>query len=206
MESDEEEKESDLACVNVPFHFKKYTIQDKKIIIEQPIREMVEPGKSYDGPENAKRIDLAELGEEPKPAYIASDLSYEEETLLIKTLKQYKDVFRWSYKDLKGVDPEICWHTIPLKPDAKTNRQRPYTYNESFARKIKDEIDKLKEAKFIYEIEHTNWVSPIVVIPKKNGKLRVCINLKKVNVAMIRDNYPLPIMDHVLERVAGKQA
>ena len=37
------------------------------------------------------------------------------------------------------------------------------------------------EAKFIYEIEHTEWVSPIVVAPKKNGKLRVCVNLKKVN-------------------------
>ena len=62
------------------------------------------------------------------------------------------------------------------------------------------------EAKFIYEIKHTEWVSPIVIVPKKNGKLRICVNLKKVNVETIRDHYPLPIMDHVLERVAGKQA
>ena len=62
------------------------------------------------------------------------------------------------------------------------------------------------EAEFIYEIEHTKWVSPIVIVPKKNKKLRVCINLKKVNAVTIRDHYPLPIMDHVLERVAGKQA
>ena len=50
------------------------------------------------------------------------------------------------------------------------------------------------------------WVSPIVVVPKKNGKLRVCINLKKVNAATVRDHYPLPITDHVLERVAGGEA
>ena len=62
------------------------------------------------------------------------------------------------------------------------------------------------EAEFIYEIEHTSWVSPIVVVPKKNGKLRLCVNLKKVNAATIRDNYPLPIAEHVLERVAGKKA
>ena len=62
------------------------------------------------------------------------------------------------------------------------------------------------EAEFIYEIEHTEWVSPIVIIPKKNEKLRVCVNLKKVNAATIRDHYPLPITDHVLERVARKQA
>ena len=43
-------------------------------------------------------------------------------------------------------------------------------------------------------------------VPKKNIKLRVCVNLKKVNAATIRDHYPLLITDHVLERVAGKQA
>ncbi|MCO5592031.1 hypothetical protein L7F22_046025 [Adiantum nelumboides] len=170
------------------------------------MRELKEPGTSYDGPEKAKKIDLAEPGEEPKLAYIATDPTEEEEQLLIATLKQYKDVFAWSYKDLKGVDPSICQHTIPLKSDAKPSRQRPYTYNETFARKIKEEIDKLKEAEFIYEIEHTDWVSPIVVVPKKNKKLKVCVNLKKVNAATIRDKYPLPITDHVIERVAGREA
>ena len=125
----------------------------------------------------------------------------------MKTLKEYRDVFAWTYKDLKGVDPTICQHTtIPMKEDAKPTRQRPYTYNNTFAKKIKEEIDKIKEAEFIYEIKHTDWVSPIVVVPKKNGKLQVCVNLKKVNAATIRDNYPLPIIDHVLERVAGKEA
>ncbi|MCO5575757.1 hypothetical protein L7F22_029561 [Adiantum nelumboides] len=202
METDEDVNSDKM---DVPSHYKTYTIQDRKIIVQQPMRELKEPGTSYDGPEKAKKIDLAEPGEEPKPAYIATDLTEEEEQLLIATLKQYKDVFVWSYKDLKGVDPSICQHTIPLKSDAKPSRQRPYTYNEMFARKIKEEIDKLQEAEFIYEIEHTDWVSPIVVVPKKNGKLRVCANLKKVNVATIRDNYPLPIMDHVIERVAGRE-
>ena len=67
-----------------------------------------------------------------------------------------------------------------MKDTAKPNQQRPYTYNDNFARKIREELDKLLEAEFIYEIEHTEWVSPIVVVPKKNGKLRVCVNLKKV--------------------------
>ena len=62
------------------------------------------------------------------------------------------------------------------------------------------------EAGFIYEIEHTEWVSPLVVVPKKNCKLRLCVNLKKVNAATIRDHYPLPITDHVIKRVAGAEA
>ena len=129
------------------------------------------PGQSYDGPKNAKRIDLVEEGEDSRPTYIAMDLLPKEEELLIKTLKEYKDMFAWSYRDLKGVDLAICQHTIPMKEDAKPCKQRPYTYNDNFAKRIKEEIEKLKEAEFIYEIEHTDWVSPIIIIPKKNGKL-----------------------------------
>ncbi|MCO5566816.1 hypothetical protein L7F22_020497 [Adiantum nelumboides] len=95
---------------------------------------------------------------------------------------------------------------IPLKSDAKLSKQRPYTYDKTFVKKIKEEIDKLKEAEFIYKIEHTDWVSPTVVVPKENGKLRVCDNLKKVNDATIQDNYPLPITDHVIERVTSREA
>ena len=50
------------------------------------------------------------------------------------------------------------------------------------------------------------WVWPLVIIPKKNGKLRVCINLKKVNVVTIRGHYLLPIIDHMIERVVGIEA
>ena len=125
---------------------------------------------------------------------------------MVKTLREYRDVFAWSYKDLKGVYPNICQHTIPMREDAKPNKQQPYTYNENFANKIKEDLNKLLDAEFIYEIEHTEWVSPIVIVPKKNGKLRFCVNLKKVNAATVRDNYPLPITDHVLEQVVGKGA
>ena len=142
-------------------------------------------------------MNLAQQGEEPKPIKIAQDLTSKEESLLLQTLIEYRDVFAWTYKDLKGVDPTICQHTIPMKLEAKPVKLQPYTYNETFANKIKAEIDRLIEANFIYEIEHTEWVSPIVVVPKKNGKLRVCINLKKVNAATIRDNYPLPITEHL---------
>ena len=53
---------------------------------------------------------------------------------------------------------------------------RPYSYNENYAAKINEEIDKLREAWFIYEIEHTKWVSPLVVVPKKN-KNSECVSI-----------------------------
>ena len=72
------------------------------------MRTSQKPWESYDGLKNSKRIYLPKNGEEPKPAYIIVDLEPKEEELLIVTLKEYKDVFAWSYKDLKGVDLDIC--------------------------------------------------------------------------------------------------
>ena len=131
MESEGENQEN----ISVPSRFKRYMIADRKVIVKQPKRTLEVLGQSYDGPENAKKIDLAEEGEDPRLAYIANDLLPKEEDLLVKTLKEYKDVFAWSYRDLKGVDPDICQHTIPMKEDARPSKQRPYTYNDNFAKK-----------------------------------------------------------------------
>jgi hypothetical protein len=47
-------------------------------------------------------------------------------------------------------------------------------------------------------VEDATWLSPIVVVPKKNGKLKICVDLKKLNVAMKKDLFPLPFIDEVL--------
>ncbi|MCO5585802.1 hypothetical protein L7F22_039737 [Adiantum nelumboides] len=82
MES-ENEIGTEADKISVPSHYKKYTIKDRRVVIEKPLQERTEPGQSYDGLEDAKKIDLAEPGEEPKSAYIATDLSPEEEETLV---------------------------------------------------------------------------------------------------------------------------
>ncbi len=49
-------------------------------------------------------------------------------------------------------------------------------------------------------------MSLVVVIPKKNGKLRICIDFKKLNVATKKDPYPLPFIDEVLNTVTWYEA
>ena len=113
------------------------------------MREILEEKISYDLPEQSKTVNLTQSGEEAKLVQISQDLTIEEENLLLQTLIEYRDVFAWSYKNLKGVEPNICQHTIPMKLDAKPIKLRPYTYNETFTNKIKAEMDQLLEANFI---------------------------------------------------------
>ena len=65
----------DLEQQEVPDNFKRYTIQDRTIVLEKPKRTPTgQPGESYDGPEQAKQVDIAEPGMEPKMVWIAMDL------------------------------------------------------------------------------------------------------------------------------------
>ena len=52
-------------------------------------------------------------------------------------------------------------------------------------------------------MEDLEWVSPMVVTPKKNGKWQVCADYKPLNAATKRDHFPLPFQDEILNEVAG---
>jgi hypothetical protein len=59
---------------------------------------------------------------------------------------------------------------------------------------------------FIESIKKATWLSPIVVVHKKNGKLKIYINFKKLNVATKKDPYPLPFIDEMLNMIVGYEA
>ena len=77
---------------------------------------------------------------------------------------------------MKGIDLNVYQHTILIRDDAKPIQQRPYTYDNTFSSKTKKEIYKsLVDVEFIYDIKHIKWVSPTVIVPKKEWKiLSVC--------------------------------
>ena len=66
--------------IDMPDGLKKYTIEDRKVILQKPMRQKPKtPGVSYNGPEDAKQVDLAGPGEEPRQVWIATDLAQDEE-------------------------------------------------------------------------------------------------------------------------------
>jgi hypothetical protein len=71
--------------------------------------------------------------------------------------------------------------------------------NPNYALKVKEDLDKLLDTKFIYPIEFTQWLSLLVIVPKKNGKLRICVDYCKLNVQTKKDPFPLPFLDLVIE-------
>lgn len=67
------------------------------------------------------------------------------------------------------------------------------------------ELTKLIEGNTIYPIKHTSWVSNLVLVRKKNGEIRLCVDFSDLNKASLKDHYPLPSMEHMLQVVAGSE-
>eukprot|EP00253_Pinus_taeda_P034267 PITA_34267 len=70
---------------------------------------------------------------------------------------------------------------------------------------VKEELQKLLDAGFIYPISDSEWVFPLVLVPKKNGKWRIYVDYLDLNKATKKDHFPLPFIDQVLDGLAGKK-
>ncbi len=70
---------------------------------------------------------------------------------------------------------------------------------------IKEELDKLLNARFIILEENLEWVLPITITIKKNGKLWVCVDYYKFNDCTNKDYYPLPFINDILYEVIGNE-
>ena len=106
---------------------------------------------------------------------------------------------------MKGIDPRFHQHQIDLKEDAISIRQQCYQMNPNYAKKVKEEIDKLLQVGFIYPIDNITWLSPIVIVPKKNRSLRFCVDYHKLNATMKTYPFPIHFCDSILDAVAGHE-
>jgi hypothetical protein len=71
---------------------------------------------------------------------------------------------------MKGIDPQLYTHQIYIEKDARPIRQLQRRLNPHLIDIFKEELQKLLDTDFIYPISDSRWVSPLVTIPKKNGK------------------------------------
>jgi hypothetical protein len=60
---------------------------------------------------------------------------------------------------------------------------------------VKEELQKLVTVNFVYPISDRQWVSPLVIAPKKNGKWRICVNYRELNKETHKYHFPLPFID-----------
>jgi hypothetical protein len=173
--------------------------------IPKEILEFIEREEERHAKPFSEEIITTNIGSEnePKLVKIGATLSSQESEKLIFLLKEYKDVFAWSYEDMPGIDPEILQHKIPLHPEAKPVKQKLRRMRPDWVLKIKEEVTKQINAGFLIVTEYPQWVANIVPVPKKTREIRVCVDFRDLNKASPKDDFPLPHIDELVDNTAG---
>lgn len=120
-------------------------------------------------------------------------------------LQKYKKEFSWDYTDMKWIHPNLCTHHIYFKDGCKLVTQPQCRMNPALKEVVKEELQKLLSANFIYPISGSQWVSPLVIVPKNNGKWRVCVDYRELNKASQKDHFSLLFIVQVLDTLSEKK-
>jgi hypothetical protein len=106
---------------------------------------------------------------------ISDKLSQEESLRLITMLEKHQAAFGYSLHDLKGISPILCTHRIPTDLEITPSREPQRRLNNAMREVVKKEVLKLLHAGIIYPMPHSEWVSPVQIVPKK-GEMAVVKN------------------------------
>ena len=123
------------------------------------------------------------------------------ETLLF--LIRNVDVFAWNLYEVPGVDPEFIVHKLNVDTSFPPKRQKPRRLVKEHVEAVGQEVRKLKEAGAIKEIFFPDLLANTVVVKKKNGKWRVCVDFMDLNRACPKDPFPMPKIDQLVDVTFG---
>ncbi|XP_064083906.1 uncharacterized protein LOC135199681 [Macrobrachium nipponense] len=108
-----------------------------------------------------------------------------------------------SYPELYGENPGQCTvltHDIELLPGTAPIRQHPYRISPAKKLVMKEEVEYLLRTG-LAKPSKSPWASPCLLVPREDGSMRLCTDYRRVNSATVKDSYPLPRLDDIIDSV-----
>ncbi|XP_024171593.1 uncharacterized protein LOC112177542 [Rosa chinensis] len=149
--------------------------------VEEEVHIQLAPVALDDTPPKVKdpteKVNLG-IVSEPMEVSISAYLEPSEKQRLIDLLLEFKDCFAEKYEDMPGLSPDLVCHQLPTLADKRPVKQEPRRMNAE---------------------------TQILVKEEKNGKIRVCVDYRDLNLATPKDVYPMPVADMLVDAVAGHE-
>ncbi|KAA3477995.1 gag/pol polyprotein [Gossypium australe] len=134
--------------------------------------------------------------EEGKVVKIGTRIVEEMKQDLVELLQKFKDVSAWSYQDMPGLSTDIVVHRLSIGKECKPVQQKLRRIRPDVVLKIKEEVKKQFDAGFLQ-------VANIVLFPKNDGKVRMCVDYRDLNKANPKDNFLLTHIGTLVDNTAG---
>jgi len=111
-------------------------------------------------------VEVINLGTEhdKREVKIGSSLKAEVREKLVELLREYADVFAWSYQDMPGLDTAIVEHKLPLRPECPPVKQKLRRTRPDMSLKIREEVKRQFDAGFLAVSKYPQWVANIVPV------------------------------------------
>lgn len=130
---------------------------------------------------------------------ITGPISDIDRSKLLTLLEKYRDCFAQSIAEIgRAKSAEMNITLIDNKPIT----YRPYRLSINERAKVRSIIEEMLDADIIQE-SHSPYSSPILLVKKKDGETRLCVDYRKLNNLTVKDHYPLPRIDDQLDRLHG---
>ena len=107
---------------------------------------------------------------------------------------------------MPGVPRELAEHKLNADPKVRPVKQSLRPFNEERRRAIAEEVQRLLAAGFIRPIKYSKWLANPVLVEKKNGTWRMCIDYTNLNSACPKEQFVLPRIDQIIDSTAGSES
>ena len=101
------------------------------------------------------------------------------------------------------IDPEIAQHHIDTHDDMVPIKKKSRRMRTEWLLKIKEEVTKQLKVGFIKLVHQAKWIANVVPVPRKDGKVRMCVDSRDLNKACPKDDFPLPHIDVLVDNMVG---
>ena len=101
-------------------------------------------------------------------------------------------MFAWNAYETPGVDPNFIYHYLNVNPSVIPKKKSSRHSSKDHSDAIKDEVTKFKQTRAIKEVFYPEWLANTVVVKKKSGKWRICVDFTDLNKACRKDHFPMP--------------
>jgi hypothetical protein len=143
------------------------------------------------------------IARNPKIVKLSMALPLEQKDRYVNLMNFFSDIFAWLYEYLKTFDTDIIQHKIPLKVGSNPFRQNIRQFNPMLMPIFEKELKQMLDARIIVPLRYSDSVANLVPVMKKSGEIHLYVDFKNINKCSLKDNYPLPKMEHILQRVVG---
>ncbi|KAK1587809.1 hypothetical protein Q3G72_017034 [Acer saccharum] len=173
---------------------------------EVPKEFELDPRKEPEAKKDEPTEEVALDPEDPsRTLKVGASLNKHVKAKLITLLRDYKDVFAWSHEDMLGIDPKVISHCLFINPEFRPVVQKRRLFNPERSIAINNEVEKLLSAGSIREVKYPEWVANVVLVKKKNNQWRICVDFTDLNKACLKDSFPLPRIDQLVDATAGHE-